>query len=175
MEVAMKRLYFLAPSLESTTAIVDELHSLGVKDRDIHVVGNNHTGMAQNHVHEASLLQTSDVIPALERGAAIGVTSGLLAGLVAISFPPAGLVLGGGAVLGMSLFGAGFGAWVSSMIGVSVPNETIVQYEEAIQKGQFLLIIDIPKVDEFRIADLILKHHPEASIDEVDLNLRKVS
>lgn len=171
----MKRLYFLSPSLESTTAIVEELHTLGINDRDIHVVGKNHTGMANNHVHEASVLQTSDVIPALERGAAIGVTSGLLAGLVAVSFPPAGLILGGGAVLGMGLFGAGFGAWVSSMIGVSVPNETVEQYEQAIEKGQFLLILDIPKEDEFRIADLILKHHPEASIDEVDLSLRKAS
>lgn len=171
----MKRLYFLSPSLESTTAIVKELQTLGVQDKDIHVVGKNHTALVKNHIHQASVLQTSDVLPALERGAAIGVTSGLLAGLVAISFPPAGLVLGGGAVLGLGLFGAGFGAWVSSMIGVSVPNKTVEQYEQAIEKGQFLLIIDIAKEDELRITDLILKHHPEASIDEIDLTLKKAS
>lgn len=109
----MKRLYFLAPSLDSTAAIVDELQGFGLTDKDIHVVGNDHTGLAKNNIHEASVLQTSDVIPALERGAAAGVTTGLLAGLIAITFPPAGLVLGGGAVLGLGLFGAGFGAWVS--------------------------------------------------------------
>lgn len=171
----MKRLYFLSPSLESTTAIVEELQTLGIQDRNIHVVGKNHTGLAKNHIHEASVLQTSDVIPALERGAAIGVTSGLLAGLVAVSFPPAGLILGGGAVLGLSLFGAGFGAWVSSMIGVSVPNKTVEQYQQAIDKGQFLLITDIAKEDGRRITKLILKHHPEASIDELDLSLKKAS
>lgn len=168
----MRRLYFLSPSLESTTQIVEELRTLDVRDNQIHVVGNNHTGLVQNHIHEASLLQTSDVIPALEKGAAAGLTTGLLAGLVAISFPPAGLVLGGGAVLGLGVFGAGFGTWVSGMIGVSVPNKTVEQYEQAVKEGQFLIMVDIPKEDEFRTFDLIRRHHPELSIGDIDLTAK---
>ncbi len=171
----MKRLYFLSPSLDSTTSIVAELHELGIQDRQIHVVGNNHTGLVLNHIHEASLLQTSDVIPALEKGAATGVTTGLLAGLIAVSFPPAGLVLGGGAVLGLSLFGAGFGAWASAMIGVSIPNKTVEQYEQAIEAGQFLIMVDIPKEDEFRTFDLIRRHHPEIAIGDIALEMEQAS
>jgi hypothetical protein len=57
---------------------------------------------------EASFLQKSDFIPALEQGWALGGLTGILAGLVAVALPP-GLVLGGGAVLAISLAGAGVG------------------------------------------------------------------
>jgi hypothetical protein len=45
---------------------------------------------------------------------------------------PTGLVLGGGAVLAISLVGAGLGAWWSSLIGVSIGNRRIKDYEDAI-------------------------------------------
>ncbi len=167
----MKRLYFLSPSLHATSSIVEELHQYRIQDRHIHVVGNDHAGLVENHLHEASVLQTSDIIPAAERGAAAGVTTGLLAGLIAVSFPPAGFVLGGGAVLGLTLFGAGFGAWASSMIGISIPNKTVEQYEAAIAAGQFLVMVDVPKADQPRVTDLIKKHHPGASIENVDIGI----
>jgi hypothetical protein len=37
-------------------------------------------------------------VPALQRGVAAGGLAGLLAGALAVTFPPAGLVLGGGDV-----------------------------------------------------------------------------
>ena len=84
---------------------------------------------------EATLAQKSDVIPALERGVAVGGATGIIAAVVAVTFPPAGLVLGGGALLGIALAGTGFGALMSTMIGVSTPNTRQTQYEEAISNG----------------------------------------
>ena len=52
---------------------------------------------------KASLLEESDFVPALKRGAAAGGGVGLLAGLAAVTFPPAGIALGGGALLGLLL------------------------------------------------------------------------
>lgn len=171
----MRRLHFLSPNTDSAESIVDELHKLGLSDRNIHIVGKDSHELKAHHLNEAGLLQTTDVVPAMERGAVVGCASGLLAGVVAVSFPPAGLVLGGGAVLGLSLIGAGFGAWVSSMIGISIPNEVVEEYEKQIHKGQLLMMIDLEDSEDEKIAKLIKKHHPEAKIEGIDLNMPKTN
>lgn len=164
----MKRIFFLAPNLDSTHSIVDECVELGVESKDIHIVGKDTEAIEMEHLPEATLLQNTDFVPAVERGLVAGGTVGLVSGLVAVSFPPAGLVLGGGAVLGMGLFGAGFGAWVSGMIGVSHPNSHLKRFEEALEQGELLILIDVPKdmVDEISAA--VIKHHPEAHIEGVE-------
>lgn len=161
----MIRLYFLAPTIESMQAIVSECKSMGVMDRHIHIVGHNHDAIEMAHLPEATLMQKSDFIPAVERGMALGGVAGLVAGIIGVTFPPAGLVLGGGAVLGLGLFGAGFGAWASGMIGVSVPNSHLRRFEEALKRGEFLLLLDVSKEDDSQFRDMILKHHPEAHIE----------
>ena len=113
---------------------------------------------------EAKLAQRSDVVPALERGIAIGGATGVLAGIIAVTFPPAGLALGGGAVLGIALAGVGVGTLMSTMIGVDVQNSRIKQFQDAIEKGELLMMVDVPKNRVDEVDDLVKKHHPEAEI-----------
>lgn len=161
----MRRLYFLVPSIESASQIVDELLLARVEERHIHIVAKEGTPLEQAHLPEATLLERTDFIPALERGVAVGGATGLLAGIAAVTFPPAGLILGGGAILGISLAGAGVGAWLSSMIGVSAPNTRISEFEKAVEEGDLLMIIDVPKARVEDITDLVKKHHPEAEVE----------
>lgn len=107
-------------------------------------------------------------MPALQRGAAAGGLSGLLAGLLAVSFPPAGLVLGGGALLGLTLFGAGFGAWMSSMVGVGLPSGRIARYEQAVADGALLMMVDVPRDRVEEIEALVTRHHPDVELEGVD-------
>ena len=97
----MRRIYFLVPDLESANKVTDELLLARIEERHIHVIAKEGTELGD--LPEASLLQTSDVIPALERGLAVGGVTGILAGVAAVTFPPAGMVLGGGAVLATAL------------------------------------------------------------------------
>lgn len=161
----MRRLYFLVPTIESATQIVDELLLARIEERHIHIAGKDHHAMHDAHLPEANLLQESDFIPAVEKGIAVGGATGVVAGLVALTFPPAGLVLGGGAILGMGVVGAGFGAWVSGMIGISAENSQIQEFHDAIESGQLLLMIDVPKDKVDEITDLVKKHHPEAEVE----------
>ena len=85
--------------------------------------------------------------------------------MAAVALPGVGLALGGGAILGIGLAGAGMGAWVSGMIGVSVPNSQLESFEEAINEGSLLMMIDVPKVRIDEITDLVRKHHPEAVVE----------
>ncbi len=164
----MKRLYFLVPSIDSAKAIVDELLLARVDERHIHIVGKDHHALEEAHLPEAGLMQESDFVPALERGVAVGGVTGLIAGVTAVTFPPAGLILGGGAILGISLLGAGIGAWVSSMIGVSVPNSQLTKFESAIDEGQLLMMVDVPKDRADDLTSRIKELHPEAHVEGVD-------
>jgi hypothetical protein len=158
----MRRLYFMVPDVDTANKVVDELLLKRVDDHHIHVVAKEGTPMGD--LPEANLLQKSDFIPAMERGLAVGGITGVLAGIAAVTFPPAGLVLGGGAILGTSLAGAGIGAWISGMIGMDVPNSQIEKFEAAIENGEVLMMIDVPKTRVEEIEALIQQHHPDADM-----------
>ena len=157
-----RRLYFLLPDLAIAHTVVDELLLARIDDHHIHIVAKEGTDMGD--LPEAGILEKSDLVHALELGVGVGGATGVLAGLIAMTFPPAGLVLGGGAVLGTALAGAGFGAWVSGMIGTSVPNSRIKDYEKAIEAGELLVMVDAPKDQVDEISTMIQRHHPEVEI-----------
>ncbi|BAZ94792.1 transmembrane protein [Thiohalobacter thiocyanaticus] len=158
----MRRLYFLVPDIGTAKAIVDELLLARIEERRIHVLAREGTPMED--LPEAKLSQKSDLVPALERGLAIGGAAGILAGIVAVSFPPAGLVLGGGAILATGLTGAGVGALMSSMIGVDVANSRLKQFQQAIESGKLLMMVDTDKGRVEEIENKIKQHHPEAEV-----------
>ena len=162
----MHRLYFLMPDITVTHNLVNELLLSHVEERHIHVIAKEGTPMED--LPEASLLQKSDFIPAIERGLALGAVTGVLVGLVAMTLPPAGLVIGGGAVAAITAAGAGVGGWLSSMVGVSVPSIRLKKFEDAINKGEILVLVDVKRERIEEIEELVKKHHPEADIEGVE-------
>jgi hypothetical protein len=154
----MRRIYFLSPNLEVSKKIVDHLLLARIEERHIHVLAKRDTPM--ENLPEATYMQKSDFVPALEQGLALGGVVGLIAGLVAIALP-GGPVLAGGAILASSLAGAGLGALMSSMVGISIGNRRIEQFEEAIEKGEFLMMVDVPKERVGEIEALVKKHYSE--------------
>lgn len=162
----MRRIYFLVPSVPVAQAIVNDLLLARLEERHIHVLARQGTPLAD--LPPATLAQRTDLVPSLERGAAAGGATGLLAGLVAMTFPPAGLVLGGGAVLTMTLLGAGFGSWAASMIGVAIPNRRLEMFEEAIARGELLMLLDVPRDSVDEIEALVRRLHPEAELEGLE-------
>jgi hypothetical protein len=160
----MRRLYFLIPDAHSAGQIVNELLLARIEERHMHVIGKDHDALVKENLPEASLVQKSDLVPALERGIAVGGAAGLVAGLAALVLP-GGLVIAGGAILGSSLLGAGLGAWISSMIGISAPNSRLTRFEKAIEAGELLMLIDVPKGRTEEITELVRNHHPEANVE----------
>lgn len=165
----MHRIYFLVPSVASAKAIVDELLLARVEERHIHVIAREGTPLES--LPEAGLAQRSDLIPAIEKGVAAGGLTGLLAGVLAVTFPPAGLVLGGGAVLSLAAFGAGFGAWMASMVAVDLPSSRLEKYESAVQAGELLMMVDVPRARIEAIEAAVRRHHPEAELEGTEPNM----
>lgn len=161
-----RRLYFLLPSIERARQVVNEMLLARIEERHIHVLAKAGTPLEQ--LPEATLLQKSDFVHGLEQGLAVGGATGVLAGLVAVSLPSAGLVLGGGALLGIALAGAGIGAWVSGMIATDVPSSRLKEFQHAIADGQLLMMIDVPKSQVDTVTAMIKRHHPEADMHGIE-------
>jgi hypothetical protein len=136
-----------------------------VEQRHIHIAAADHHALVQANLPEASLLQESDFVPAVERGLAIGGATGIVAGIAAVALPGVGLALGGGAILGIGLAGAGLGAWASGMIGISAPSSRLKEFESAISEGNLLMMVDVAKTQVDEMTALIKKHHPEAEVE----------
>ena len=159
----MRRLYFLVPDTQMAKAIVDDLLRARIIWRNIHILANH--SVALDQLPEASLLQSSYVVHALERGVALGGATGALVGLVALVFPPAELVIAGGDVVALTLAGAGFGAWTAAMIGIAEPNARLERFRDAIQEGQILIMADVPGSREQEIEQMVAQHFPKADLE----------
>ena len=83
---------------------------------------------------------STDFMPAALRGAATGGAAGLVAGLLAIAFPPLGVTLAGAALL--TAGGAAVGTWVSALVGSTVEDPVRRKFEEEIQAGRILVVLD---------------------------------
>ena len=155
-----RRLYFMVPDVTSARRIRDELLLARIEDGNIHVMAKD--GIPLAGLHEASILQKTDFVHGAETGLAVGGGIGILAGLVAVFFPPAGVDMQLVTILVTALIGAAFGAWVASMVASAIPNSRLKTFESGIANGQVLMMADVPsgRVDE--IKKLITAHHPEA-------------
>ena len=171
----MKKLYFLSPNKQSATSTIAELKEQGIKPKNISILAHESVGLdtsidseelGEHNISDFGDIGMSDLIPSLQKGAAVGGGLGLVGGLAGLAFPPAGLIIGGGAVLGTTALGAGLGAWASSMIGVSAPHHDIEEYVAEIENGSILILVDIEGDELESVKTAISKHHPEVEVKE---------
>jgi len=160
----MKRIYFLVPDVTTLHKIIDELRTTGMSDNHMHVLAKRDTPLED--MPEAGVSIKTDFIAAIERGAALGGTTGLLAGMVALRF--AGYALAGGPLLGVIFAGATIGSLMSGLSGLAVGNSKLKQFTEAIDKGQLLLLLDIPKNQIENISQTVIRHHPNVKFEGVE-------
>lgn len=155
-----RRLYFTVPDVANARQIRDELLLARIEDSHIRVLARD--GISLQDLHEASLLQKTDVVHGAETGLAVGGGIGIVAGLVALIFPPAGMDLQLVTILLSALIGALFGAWAASMVASTLPNSRLKSFETAIAAGHILMMVDAPsgRVDE--IKRRVAARHPEA-------------
>jgi hypothetical protein len=157
-------LCFLLPDADSAHGIVNDLRSGGVEDTDIYVIANEHTELGD--LPDAGLIEQSDFYPQLKRGLALGGAIGAIGGLIAMRV--AGAVFGGGAVLLFSLIGAGVNGLLAAIAGASFPNSRLTQFEDAIDAGHVLVIVDVPAQRIGAIEKLVNSRHPEIELEELE-------
>ena len=165
-----RRIYWLLPDLVSARRTMDDLLLARISEPHIHFVAREDADMSG--LHSANVLQTSDVVRSAQAGLVIGGAVGAVLGaIVAMFFPIVGDTPEWGMIAVLAIVGAGFGAWSSSMIGISTPNNRLKRFEPAIEQGQILLMVDVPhsRVDDIEARLQAL--HPEAHLEGVEPNI----
>lgn len=161
-----RRLYFVLPNLKTAKAVFNKLLLARIAQEHIFFLAK--PDVALGNLPEATMLQKSDEIRGLAQGLVIGGATGALAGVVAVLFPPSGVVMGLGVILATSLIGAIVGVWASGMIASDVPNLRLRKFTQEIEQGKILLMVDVPKDQIDEITHKVRNTHPNAAVGGQD-------
>ncbi|MCK7594201.1 hypothetical protein [Pseudomarimonas salicorniae] len=130
---------FSLKQIDQAVRTVDLARGAGLDDESISLVARRDISL--NAIPDSLKdSATSDFVPAALRGATGGGSIGLLAGLMAAAIPGVGVTLAGAALLGVA--GAAVGSWSAALVGAGVPNEVQRLFEERIERGEVLLVLD---------------------------------
>lgn len=161
----MKRLCFLSPDVSHARQVVEDLKRNQIKEQHIYVLAKY--GVDIGDLPDAGP-DFDDFLPAYKRGLELGGSAGILAGLTALAFPPTGIVVGGGLVLLIGLWGAGIGGLLTGIAGGSFSNSKLKSFESAIEKGQILIMADVPKNDVEKFEEIIKRLDPEVEVSGIE-------
>ena len=156
----------MLPDVESAQAIHDELLLAKIEERHIHVLARS--DMELGDLPEASLLQRSDLVHGAQLGAIIGAFAGVLLGSLAVMM---GYIVTGlevWSVGSITIGGALIGLFASTMVAVNIPNTRLKSFWSRIEKGQLLMIVDVPVEQVETLSERVKQHHPEADVRDVD-------
>ncbi len=133
----VRRVYSTSSLPAAQTAIRD-IRDAGIEDDDISLIARSDIELERVPEHQKEA--PTDFKHAALRGAGLGGATGLLAGLAAVVFPPLGLTIAGVALT--TLGGAAVGTWASALVGASLPDPIRRRFEEEIEAGRILIVID---------------------------------
>jgi len=136
----VKRYIYAFDSPGAARGAVQTLRGHGIRDEAISLVARSSIELEE--IPSRYLDASTDFIPALRRGAAVGGVIGLCAGLVALAIPALGITLAGPALIAFFAGGAVLGAWSFALVGSSVPDAVRRTFEDEIEAGRTLLVVD---------------------------------
>lgn len=161
----MRRLCFLSPDVDHARAVVADLKADGIAEKHIYTLSRS--DQVLEGLPDAGP-EADDFLPAFERGVAVGGAAGVFLGLVAMAFPPTGLVIGGGGVLLLGLAGASVSGMLTGMAGAAFPSSRLHEFEAAIDAGQILIMVDVKLADAQRVSGLIARLEPVVEVEGLE-------
>ena len=164
-----RRLYYLLPDVESARKVMDDLLLARIEERHIHFIARHGTPM--DGLHEANILQTTDVVHGAQQGALVGAALGCALGLFLVYYVIPDVYWHVPTVVLASIAGAAFGMWTASLAGAAVPNSRHKGFAADIAGGKLLLIVDVPEHKVQEAHELLARIHPEAVDRGVEVNV----
>ena len=157
----MKRLFVMLPDRECARQVVDDLVLNKFDERGIYVLANK--AVILEEIPDDGFLEP-DIVTAIQHGERAGGESGIIASLPAVTYPPAGVVMGGGLLTVIEKLETEVGSILKRIFG-STPDD---RWQNGIEEGEVMLTIDAPKGRITEIQRVVLDHHPEAEFDGVE-------
>lgn len=158
----MKCLYYLAPTLDETHQISDDLHEAGVNDWFLHVVSKDEAGLKKEQLHSSNYLETLDLVRDGFIGANIGFIIGVIGAALLMFFEPFGPDVPPYVYLIIVVVATLFGAWEGGLFGVDTENQKLKRFREDIDAGKYLLLIYARRDQEDAVKSMMKQKHPQA-------------
>lgn len=165
----MRTLYYMADKVETVEAMASTLAAMNIDKDGYYIVSRDHDGVRRHHLHDASVMDETDLVHSGERGALIGGLAGLLFAVWIAIAQPLGLSMSLGAFLFVSALIGCFGAWVGGMVGISHENYKLEPFHQAIAAGKYLMVINVREAAKARhLKEVMHQQHPEARFEAED-------
>jgi hypothetical protein len=163
----MKCLYYVAPELESTSRVSDDLHDVGLDDFFVHVIAKDESGLKKRQIHSSNYLETLDVIREGFVGAAIGLFAGVVGCILLDNFGPFPNIPWF-VYVALCAVATLFGAWEGGLIGVEKENKKLERFHDDIEAGKYIILIYARKDQESVVRHMMSRRHPEAEFAGID-------
>jgi hypothetical protein len=164
----MECLYYLAPTLDSTQTISDDLHAVGVNDWYLHVISKDEAGLRKERIHSSNYIETMDFMRAGFVGAWLGFIVGMIGALLLMATKPFGPETSGFIYLVVVIFTTLFGAWEGGLYGVATENRKLAQFHDEIESGKYLFLIYARKRQRDTVRAMMRVRHPESALVGTD-------
>ena len=156
-----RRLYFVLPNIKSARVMMDELLHARIGAEYIHFLARPDKPLGD--LPEASILEKTDIVYCGEIGLLLGAGMGLLAGILAVIFPPwfgpVPLIV----IPFCVIIGALASALWTGLLATTIPNSRVETFRKQIDQGCVLMIVSTPLNRVREVRDLLTKTHPEAA------------
>ena len=161
-----RRLYFLLPDIRSAKVVHNELLLAKIEEKHQHVIAKDGTDLKD--LPEADLRQKTDIVHGLQLGVIIGGLTGAILSTIAVMM---NMIVPGievWSVASLTIGGAFLGAFASTMVAVNVSNSRLARFQEEVDRGQILYMVDVPYRQVESVTQLVRRQHPEADIKGID-------
>ena len=150
----------MLPDVPAARSVLNELLLARIEARHIRFLGQRDS--LPDDLPEASFLQKTDFLHALRTGATVGAAAGIAASTFVWLYPPPYLTPHPALIIVAGFVGAALGAWSSSLVGSSVPNSALREFQREIESGKLLLMVDVPFARVEEVRDRVAALHPRA-------------
>ena len=153
------RHYFISDDLDDLDELEEQLESVGIDNPRIHVLSNDSVGVA-NHVHLNGVLSMfkQDIIHSGLIGAGVGTLGVILVLTTAYLMDLPDAVIGWLPFIFLSIIVFGFCTWEGGFIGIQKPNYHYRRFEEAVNQGKHVFIVDLDSDHEDALARMLAQH-----------------
>jgi len=155
----MKTHMFLTKNIDKLEETEIELESQGIPRSHIKIYSQDEAGLSTHHLPSVPDISKLDLVHSSLLGAAVG-------GFIASTILMTAMIAGWTSAVGwlpfvfLSLVVLGFGTWEGGLMGINKVNHRFARVQESIKEGAYLLIVDVNKPDEEKLATT-MGRHPE--------------
>ncbi|WP_047152077.1 general stress protein [Aneurinibacillus tyrosinisolvens] len=129
---------------EEAVRAIQSLKDQGYRSEDISVIAKDKDEVRD--IEDATDTKMEEgLATGATTGGVLGGLTGLLVGIGALAIPGIGPIIAAGpitATLGGAAIGAGAGGLVGALVGMGIPEEHAREYEEYINRGEILVLVD---------------------------------